>query len=90
MYIIEKLIKLYNKYKRKKSIYNIPIETNRIDIQPDIVTCRHTFMPVDSTGNILACTKCGYLITRKKLEERRKKLNKCSNSAKSRIKKVRN
>ena len=47
MYIIEKLIKLYNKYKRKKSIYNIPIETNRIDIQPDIVTCRHTFMPVD-------------------------------------------
>ena len=25
-------------------------------------TCEHNFMPVDSTGLILACTKCGFVI----------------------------
>ena len=28
-------------------------------------TCRHNFMPVDSTGNVLACTKCGFVVKKK-------------------------
>ncbi len=26
-------------------------------------TCEHEFLPVDSTGKVLACIKCGYMIT---------------------------
>lgn len=31
-------------------------------IEDDALTCKHNFMPVDSTGQVLACTKCGFVI----------------------------
>ena len=27
--------------------------------------CEHNFMPVDSTGEVLACTKCGFVIKKR-------------------------
>ena len=35
----------------------------------DVVTCKHNFMPIDSTGKILACSKCGYVVTEKRLKK---------------------
>ncbi|MCD7878620.1 MAG: hypothetical protein LUG16_01650 [Candidatus Gastranaerophilales bacterium] len=68
MYIIEKIIKICMKFK-KKSVETVPLSNGEIVENEDIVTCRHTFMPVDSTGEVLACTKCGYLVTKKRLQK---------------------
>ena len=68
MYIVEKIVKLYIKYfkKEKVSPNYVYIDSNEPD---DIVTCKHNFMPVDSTGKILACSKCGYVVTDKRLKK---------------------
>lgn len=58
MYIIELIVKLLNKKKDKK--INIP--------QTDYEKCEHVFLPVDSTNEVLACTKCGYVIHRKDMD----------------------
>ena len=31
----------------------------------EALTCEHNFMPVDSTGLVLACTKCGFVVKNK-------------------------
>ena len=68
MYVIELLVKLYLKFKSKKE--NFIIEENDNNLE-DILTCNHNFMPIDSTGKILVCSKCGYLIKKKQLIKRR-------------------
>lgn len=57
MYIIELITKLILK-RKKRSI--IPAEENTIE------KCSHIFLPVDSSGDFLACNKCGFLIENKK------------------------
>lgn len=32
--------------------------------------CEHIFLPVDSTGEILACTKCGLVVNKKDLKDK--------------------
>ena len=72
MYIIELFINGLNKNKRgkganptkgyKEGIYtdsdgegiNAPVD--------EAINCEHNFMPVDSTGQVLACTKCGFVV----------------------------
>lgn len=66
MYIIEKAIKLYLKLKKKETEPVIPSEEDNSELE-DVLTCKHTFMPIDSTGRILACSKCGYLVTKKRV-----------------------
>ena len=68
MYIVEKIIKLYLKYFKKEinSPNYLNVENNQ---QIDFVTCKHNFMPIDSTGKILACSKCGYVVTEKRLKK---------------------
>jgi len=66
MYIIEKIIKLYLKFKDNEAQPVIPDSEDKIELE-DILTCKHTFMPIDSTGRILACSKCGYLVTKKRV-----------------------
>lgn len=34
--------------------------------------CNHVFMPVDSTGEILACKNCGILVKKKNLKKYKK------------------
>ncbi len=65
MYIIEKNIKIYLKYTKKDNSIVIPENTDNPELE-DVVTCKHQFMPIDSSGEILACSKCGYVISKKR------------------------
>ena len=55
MYIIELIVKLIKNEKKSKPD-NMPPE---IDYEK---TCEHVFLPVDSTGKTLACSKCGLVV----------------------------
>ena len=75
MYIIEVFIKWLNKNKRGNSInpennYKEGIildSEGSVVAEPtdDAMECEHNFMPVDSTGEVLACTKCGFVIKKR-------------------------
>ena len=76
MYIIELFIKWLNKNKRGKSAnpeqnlkeglhFNNEGEIIKEPLEDEALTCDHNFMPVDSTGLVLACTKCGFVIKHK-------------------------
>ena len=52
MYIIELFIKLKNDFKNRKN-KKITAQQNEVE------KCDHLFVPIDSTGRILACSKCG-------------------------------
>ncbi len=57
MYIIElisKLIKKEEPFKKKKP--DMPQEIDYTE------TCSHVFLPIDSTGETLACSKCGLIV----------------------------
>ena len=58
MYIIEVFIKWLNKRQTKEVKPEKP-DFNEAD---EALTCNHNFMPVDSTGKVLACTKCGFVV----------------------------
>lgn len=68
MYILEKLIKLITKFSHKELIYNTPTDEDNYELE-DVIKCNHNFLPIDSTGEVFACSKCGYLVTRKRLEQ---------------------
>lgn len=61
MYIIELFLKLKNDIKNKKP-------KNKISQKEEIEKCDHLFVPIDSTGRILACSKCGEIYKLKKGE----------------------
>jgi len=69
MYIIEKIAALFIKFSRKEKIVSVTGDDN--EELEDVITCKHNFMPVDSTGEVLACSKCGYLVTRKRLKNKK-------------------
>lgn len=58
MYIIELIIKFINKRKHKNNVSYYTNQTNN----PEEETCEHVFRPVDSTGQVLACIKCGFVV----------------------------
>ena len=60
MYIIELIIKLINKHK-KPSEKKVSYYTNPLP-QESEESCEHVFRPVDSTGMVLACIKCGFVV----------------------------
>jgi len=73
MYIIEIFIKWLNKNKRRDKanpdntlkegvILSSEGEVTTKPQEDEALTCEHNFMPVDSTGLVLACTKCGFVI----------------------------
>lgn len=69
MYIIEKLVKLYLKISHREKNIVIPDGEDNYELE-DVLTCKHNFMPIDSTGNILACSKCGYVIKKSRLKKK--------------------
>ena len=58
MYILEVFVKWLNKCQTKDVVPEKP-DFEEID---EALTCEHNFMPVDSTGLTLACTKCGFVV----------------------------
>lgn len=59
MYIFEKLWEYLFPEKLDKEYNYDPLRTFDED---DEDSCEHEFLPVDSTGEVLACIKCGYVI----------------------------
>ena len=57
MYIIELLLKRW-KEKDKNRIVSQKTDNNPINYDK----CDHVFMPIDSTGKIFACSKCGEIL----------------------------
>ena len=81
MYIIEVFVKWLNKNNRGSSAnpdknlkegININQEGEIVNepIEDEALSCNHNFMPVDSTGLVLACTKCGFVIKQRKQENK--------------------
>ncbi len=62
MYIIELFYKLIKDYKSGKFKKNPKPEVEENE------KCDHLFVPIDSTGRILACSKCGEIYKLKKGE----------------------
>ncbi len=66
MYIFEIFIKWLNKNKRGNCANpeGLFSETN-IETEDEALECQHNFMPIDSTGEVLACTKCGFVVKKR-------------------------
>ena len=62
MYIIELFLKLKEDYKAAKLKKQPQIDNENSE------KCNHLFVPIDSTGRILACSKCGEIYKLKKGE----------------------
>jgi hypothetical protein len=62
MYIFEVFIKWLNKRQTKEIVPEKP----SFKEEDDALNCEHNFMPIDSTGEILACTKCGLVLKKNK------------------------
>lgn len=69
MFIIEYIIKKLTK-KKAQPEYN-PTATE----QQDYEGCEHVYMPIDSAGETLSCTKCGTLCMKSELKDEMKKNN---------------
>jgi hypothetical protein len=63
MWIFEIIAKEVIKIIRKRNTKKEPKELEKIE-------CEHTFLPVDSTKKVLACSKCGMLIKSEELKTR--------------------
>lgn len=60
MYIIELF------YKLKEDIKNGKFKKKPQKLPEEKEKCDHLFVPIDSTGRILACSKCGALLKKAK------------------------
>ena len=58
MYILEVFVKWLNK-RQTKEIKPVKPTYQTVD---EALSCDHNFMPIDSTGLTLACTKCGFVV----------------------------
>jgi hypothetical protein len=79
MFIIEAILKYIKKDKFNEILEThdreqcehlldyIPLEEDRTTEED--LNCEHIFMPVDSTGEILACSKCGEIRKREELKD---------------------
>ena len=67
MYIFEIFIKWLNKRQTKEIKYEKP-SFEEVD---EALTCEHNFMPVDSTGLTLACTKCGFVVQNREKQNKK-------------------
>ena len=61
MYILELFVKWLNKRQTKEIK---PKKTNFEEVD-EALACEHNFMPIDSTGLTLACTKCGFVVKKR-------------------------
>jgi len=64
MYFIELLVKKFRK--EKKGMENFDPLSEKSE---DDEVCEHIFMPLDSSGEVLACRNCGLTVNRKDLKD---------------------
>ena len=70
MYFIELIVNALIKNKNKKQISAENYDPMREETDTDYEGCEHIFMPVDSTGEVLACRNCGLVVKRKDLKNK--------------------
>ena len=71
MFIIEFIVNFWKKKYHTEPPRELPeLEEQPYPVLDDYETCEHIFMPVDSTGEILSCTKCGMLKKRNELKKK--------------------
>lgn len=76
MYIFELLVKYFQKDKVENLIdkYESERAKNPLDetftAEDDSSNCEHIFMPIDSTKETFACSKCGLVINKDAYEKR--------------------
>ena len=68
MYIIELIVKILM-HRKEKPTYNPLLEDGNSEIM-EYESCEHVFMPIDSTNETLACSKCGFLVKRRELKNK--------------------
>ncbi len=68
MYIIELFFKIKESFKKRKVKENTENEDSDDSLYDNENACDHLFVPIDSTGRILACSKCGMIYKLKKNE----------------------
>lgn len=61
MYILEIFMRWLNRRQTKDVT---PEKPDFKDVD-EALNCEHNFMPVDSTGLVLACTKCGFVVKKR-------------------------
>ena len=66
MYLIELIVKLFKRPKKGNKNSFDPLAMQQPE-QPE--ECEHVFLPVDSTGEILACSNCGMVVNKKELKD---------------------
>ena len=66
MYLIELVVKLYKPKKKKKDNSFDPFA---VDTADESENCEHIFLPVDSSGDTLACSKCGLIAKKEELKD---------------------
>ncbi len=66
MYLIEFFVKLFKRKKKPQKSSFDPLMREELE-ESDY--CEHIFLPVDSTGDILACSKCGLVVNKKDLKD---------------------
>lgn len=71
MYFIEFIVKKFFKDRKpqpKSDFDPLKEETEEEEISSD--NCEHMFMPIDSSGEILACSLCGMVVHKKDLKKK--------------------
>lgn len=67
MYFIEFIVNKFLKKKKQEHTFN-PLDEKSSE-EEDYDNCEHIFMPIDSSGEILSCSKCGFVVNRKDLKK---------------------
>ena len=69
MYLIELIVKWINpnkKYEFRKKFDPFAKD----DIEEESDNCEHIFLPIDSSKEILACSKCGLVVNKSDLKDK--------------------
>ena len=83
MYLLELIVKYFKKDRFNEVLEEHDENTalNPLEEIQEVETdenCDHIFMPIDSTEEILACSKCGLVVNRKDLKYKNFFMNKHS------------
>ena len=69
MYLFELITKYINGKKYRKELDFDPFANDEEDSEFNSEECEHVFLPIDSTGETLACSKCGLVVNREDLKD---------------------
>ncbi len=69
MYLFELITKYIKGKKYKKDLDFNPFAFDEENSEFNSDDCEHIFLPIDSSGEVLACSKCGLVVKREELKD---------------------